>query len=116
MAQKYLDEDVVKAICHEYRIHNADIHLRQENTTADELIDVIEGNRVYIPCLYVLNKVDSITVEELELLDRVPHYIPISAKDEWNFDELLEMIWDYCKIMRMYVHPVAITAVQQSCM
>lgn len=29
----------------------------------DQLIDVIEGNRVYIPCLYVLNKVDAITME-----------------------------------------------------
>ena len=31
-------------------------------------------------------------VEELDLLDKVPHYVPISAKDEWNFDELMEKI------------------------
>jgi ribosome-interacting GTPase 1 len=52
--------------------------------TADDLIDAIEGNRIYIPCLYVLNKIDSISIEELDLLDRVPHYVPISAKDVRN--------------------------------
>ena len=34
---------------------------------------------------------------------QVPHYVPISAKDEWNFDELLEKIWDYAKMIRMCV-------------
>ena len=33
------------------------------DATADELIDVIEGNRIYVPCLYVLNKIDAITIE-----------------------------------------------------
>jgi len=42
--------------------------------------------------LYVLNKIDSITVEELDLLDRVPHYVPVSAHHGWNFDELLEKV------------------------
>ena len=31
--------------------------------TSDELIDVIEGNRIYIPCIYVLNKIDQISIE-----------------------------------------------------
>jgi ribosome-interacting GTPase 1 len=55
-----------------------------------------------MPCVYVLNKIDAITIQELDLLDRVPHYVPISAKDEWNFDELLEKIWEYAKMIRMY--------------
>jgi len=37
--------------------------------TVDDLIDAIEGNRVYVPCLYVLNKIDKISMEELEILD-----------------------------------------------
>ena len=35
------------------------------------LIDVIEGNRVYMPCLYVLNKIDQISIEELDILAEV---------------------------------------------
>jgi ribosome-interacting GTPase 1 len=53
--------------------------------------------------LYVLNKIDSITIEELEILDKVPHYIPISSRHEWNFDELLETVWKYLAMLRMYL-------------
>lgn len=52
----------MKTILNEYRIHNADVLLRCD-ATAEDLIDVIEGNRVYIPCLYVLNKIDQISIE-----------------------------------------------------
>lgn len=99
-----ISDDVVKSICHEYRISNADIYFKS-NATVDDLIDVIEGNRVYTPCIYVINKIDSISIEELELLDRVPHYVPISAKDEWNFDELMEKIWEYLDLIRIYTKP-----------
>ena len=90
-----LSDDLVKAMCSEYRIHNADITNREPGATVDDLIDTIEnairpGRVVYIPCLYVLNKIDSITIEELDLLDRVPHYAMISAKDKWGLDDLLE--------------------------
>ena len=27
---------------------------------ADELVDVIEGNRIYVPCVYVINKIDQV--------------------------------------------------------
>ena len=36
----------------------------------DDLVDVIEGNRVYVPAIYVVNKIDQITIEELEVMDR----------------------------------------------
>ena len=49
--------------------------------------------------VYVLNKIDAISIEELDLLDRVPHYVPISAKDEWNLDELMAKIWEYLNLI-----------------
>jgi len=42
------------------------------------------------PCVLQLNKIDSISIEELELLDRVPHYVPVSAHHGWGFDDMLE--------------------------
>lgn len=76
VANTNLDLETVKAICSEYRIHNADVSLRYD-ATADDLIDVIEGSRVYIPCIYAVNKIDQITLEELEVLDKLPHYCPV---------------------------------------
>jgi ribosome-interacting GTPase 1 len=99
-----MSEDTIRAVCAEYRLSNADIHIRGDHTI-DELIDVIEGNRIYVPCIYVLNKIDQISIEELDIIDRNPHYVPISAKDEWNFDELMEKIWDYLDLIRIYTKP-----------
>eukprot|EP00163_Fabomonas_tropica_P027012 TRINITY_DN510_c0_g1_i5.p1 TRINITY_DN510_c0_g1~~TRINITY_DN510_c0_g1_i5.p1 ORF type:complete len:447 (+),score=120.83 TRINITY_DN510_c0_g1_i5:67-1407(+) len=99
-----LDFDTVKAILSEYRIHNADVIVR-EKVTADDIVDVIEGNRIYVPALYVMNKIDSITIEELDLIDRIPHYVPISAKDMWNTDELIEKMWEYLNLLRIYTKP-----------
>jgi len=59
------------------------------------LIDALDGNRAYIPCIYILNKIDAISMEELEILNKIPHFVPISAFLEWNFEELLETIWHY---------------------
>lgn len=62
VSQSTLDLDSVKAILAEYKMHNADITLR-EDASQDDLIDVIEGNRVYVPCIYILNKIDQISIE-----------------------------------------------------
>ncbi|PAV87545.1 hypothetical protein WR25_24673 [Diploscapter pachys] len=102
--QSELDVDLVKTILSEYRIHNADVTLRYD-ATSEDLIDVIEGNRVYMPCIYVLNKIDQISVEELDIIDRIPHTVPISAHHKWNFDALLEKIWEYLNLIRVYTKP-----------
>ncbi|XP_041377736.1 GTP-binding protein 128up [Gigantopelta aegis] len=104
VAQSELDNDLVKTILNEYKIHNADITLRIDATTED-LIDVVEGNRVYIPCIYLLNKIDQISIEELDILYKVPHCVPISAHHKWNFDDLLEKLWEYLELVRVYTKP-----------
>lgn len=48
-----IDHDEIKAILSEFRMSNADIIIREANATADDIVDVIEGNRVYIPAIYV---------------------------------------------------------------
>ncbi len=69
------------------------------------MIDAIEGNRVFIPALYVINKIDQITIEELDLLDQIPNYVLISAHKKWNMDELLERIWEKLDLIRVYTKP-----------
>uniref|UniRef100_A0A7S0SBW7 OBG-type G domain-containing protein n=1 Tax=Mantoniella antarctica TaxID=81844 RepID=A0A7S0SBW7_9CHLO len=100
----FLDEETVKSILAEYKIQHADVKLH-EDCTDEDLIDVIEGSRVYIPCIYAVNKIDQITVEELSLLNEMKHYCPVSAGKEWNLDGLLEMVWDYLDMVRIYTKP-----------
>lgn len=66
---KGMNADVCRLVCKEYKISCAEIIIR-EDITVDQFIDVLEGNRSYIPVLYVFNKIDSITIEELDILDR----------------------------------------------
>jgi len=100
----HLDFDAVRAILSEYRILNADIAFRSD-CTVDELIDVCDGNRVYLPAVYVLNKIDAISIEELDLLYRIPNAVPISAKAWMNIDELQEVMWDKLALKRVYTRP-----------
>ena len=72
---KALDLDTVTSICKEYKMHNCDVKINMENATVDDLIDAIEGNRVYMPCIYVMNKIDQISIEELDMLIDVRIYL-----------------------------------------
>ena len=94
----------MKTILGEYKIHNADITL-WEDYSVDDLLDVVEGNRVYIPAVYVLNKIDQISIEELDIIYKIPHCCPISAQHKWNYDDLLEMIWERLNLIRIYTKP-----------
>ncbi len=91
--------DIVKAILSEYRIHNADISFRCD-ATEDQLIDVIEGNRIYVPAIYVLTKIDQITIEELDLVYRIPHAVPISP----TTNGILTIYWiNHGNILTLFV-------------
>lgn len=52
--------------------------------------------------MYVLNKIDQITIEELDILYRMPDVVPVSGFHKWNLDELLERIWSKLDLIRMY--------------
>lgn len=100
-----IDQDEIKAILSEYKINNADIAIREPGATADDLVDVIEGNRVYIPAVYVLNKIDAISIEELDLLYKIPMSVPISSREWLNIDELIEKMWETLNLVRVYTKP-----------
>ncbi|KAF8351561.1 P-loop containing nucleoside triphosphate hydrolase protein [Amanita rubescens] len=100
-----IDQDEIRAVLSEYKISNADVAIRQPNATADDLVDVVEGNRVYIPALYVLNKIDAISIEELDLLYKIPNSVPISSKEWLNVDELVQMMWETLDLVRVYTKP-----------
>ncbi|KAK3725893.1 GTP-binding protein rbg1 [Vermiconidia calcicola] len=101
----HIDNDEIKAVMNEYRMANCDISIRCD-ATIDDLIDVIEAkSRSYIPVIYALNKIDAISIEELDLLYRIPNACPISAEHGWNVDELMEQMWDKLNLRRVYTKP-----------
>jgi len=122
---KGMNAEVCRLVCREYKISCAEIILR-EDITVDQLIDVIEGDRAYIPgkksihqpsllfrcaqtnnpkVLYVFNKMDALWIEELDILDRLENVVPISSQHQWNLEELMEEIWERCSMLRVYTKP-----------
>mmetsp|Transcript_2247 Transcript_2247/g.2887 ORF Transcript_2247/g.2887 Transcript_2247/m.2887 type:complete len:375 (-) Transcript_2247:94-1218(-) len=101
---KGMNVDVCRMVLKEYKISCAEVILR-EDITVDQFIDVVEGNRSYIPVLYVFNKIDALTIEELDILDQMPNYVPISSANKWNLEELMEEIWTRCHMIRIYTKP-----------
>ena len=87
--QTVLTQEIVARICREYKINSADVFARQD-ATIDELIDVIEDNRTYIPAIYVLNKIDQLTIEELDIVDQMPTMCPFphikggTSRNSWR--------------------------------
>ncbi|XP_051571342.1 developmentally-regulated GTP-binding protein 2 isoform X2 [Myxocyprinus asiaticus] len=97
----HCSEKLVQLILHEYKIFNAEVLFR-EDSTPDEFIDVIVGNRVYMPCLYVYNKVDQISIEEVDRLAHRPNSVVISCGMKLNLDYLLEQLWEYLALICIY--------------
>lgn len=95
------NEKMVQLILHEYKIFNAEVVFR-ENGTAEDFIDVVVGKRVYMPCLYVYNKIDQISIEEVDRLARTPDSVVMSCNMKLNLDYLLERIWSSLALVRVY--------------
>lgn len=98
---KGMSETMAKEILKDYGIFNADVSLR-EDITVDQFIDVIEGNRKYMPCLYVYNKIDTITMEEMDRLSRLPHSVVLSLAWDLNVDDVIDELWEHLNIIRIY--------------
>ncbi|MBI4029436.1 MAG: 50S ribosome-binding GTPase [Candidatus Blackburnbacteria bacterium] len=108
--QELLRETIVE-VAREFGIINAEITLR-ENLTIERLIDAFAPNRVHVPALYLVNKVDmqSRQVGKLDHLpggtDSPPGVIKISAEKEMGLDELREAVWGILGLVRVYLRPV----------
>lgn len=133
----------------EMKINHAQVLFRGDYG-ADELIDVVLGNRVYTRALYCYNKCDlvsailavtaatpccsipphwflsacshhptdatgrlsllscrlfvtsQVSIEEIDRLAHLPDSIVCSSAMNMNFDLLLEKIWDYLALVRVY--------------
>jgi small GTP-binding protein len=100
---KYLDEKMVGSILRDYKIHNAEVLIRDVDVTVEDFIDVINiKHRSYIRCLYCYNKIDSVSLEETDRLARQPHSSVISVSLNLGIEDLLETIWEDLSLLRIY--------------
>lgn len=98
-----IDRETITEILREFKITNADLVIR-EDITDDQLIDTIEGNRVYMPSLVVINKADVLTAQELSrVMKSTKADLAISAQRKDHTDELKELIFQRLDLIRIYM-------------
>ena len=103
-----LDEDLVRDMMNEYGYINADIVIR-DDITEDQLIDHISGNRIYVPAIVAVNKIDLVSKEYLRQLKNRKlkgwKVVPVSAEEETGLDELKDAVFDSLRLIRIYMKP-----------
>ncbi|MBI2134888.1 GTP-binding protein [Candidatus Woesearchaeota archaeon] len=98
-----LDKKTIESVLREFDLNNANIVLR-EDIDVDQLIDIVEGNKVYIPSICVLNKIDMVNKEDLDRIKgKINPDLCISADKKINIDELKELIFRRLRLMRIYL-------------
>src|SRR5919204_2662642 len=102
-----ISDTLIKEIMRLYGLHNGRLIIREPNLTDDQLIDALNGSRIYLPSLVVLNKIDLVNkgfIEEVQ--SKVgKNFIPISADAGANIDALKEAIYRKLDFIRVYMRP-----------
>jgi small GTP-binding protein len=102
----HLAESTVRGILNTYKINHGNVIIR-EDITDDQLIDVVAGNRRYIPSIAILNKIDLVSSKYVaEARKRIGEdLVPISADRNLNLDRLKEAIHDRLGVIKVYLKP-----------
>jgi ribosome-interacting GTPase 1 len=96
-----IDDKMVKTIMQEYKLHNAHVKFNGDYDV-DDLIDTIEGNRHYVKCIYCYNKIDTISIEDVDDITKDPQNACMSVQMRLGIDILLDKIWDQLGLVRIY--------------
>ncbi|KAF2811458.1 P-loop containing nucleoside triphosphate hydrolase protein [Mytilinidion resinicola] len=100
---KYLDEKMLYNILRDYKILNCEVLVRDEYATVDDFIDVImKDHRTYIKCLYVYNKIDSVSLDFLDKLAREDHTVVMSCELDLGIQDVVERCWEELRLIRIY--------------
>jgi ribosome-interacting GTPase 1 len=105
-----LDESTITSVLREHGYANATITIG-EQIGLDRLIDGIRDNRVYLPSLVTVNKVDLIEHEYAETVNEKlrerdidpDEAVFISAEKRKGLDALKEEIWEELGLIRIYM-------------
>ena len=93
-----LSLETIGEIAKEMGIKNAEITIK-EKITVDKLIDSFSTNRRYIPAIFVVNKIDTVS----NTYPLPPNTLPISAEKKEGLDKLKEEIWKKLELVRVYL-------------
>ena len=95
-----IEDETIKGILKEFRMNNADILIR-DKIDEDELIDVIEGNKVYLPSLLAITKIDLADTALLRKAKALDPDVMVSAGKNIGTEELKQKIFQKLDFIRV---------------
>ena len=94
----------IKNVLRAYRFLNADVFLNERDLTLDQVIDHVADNRMYIPSLIIVNKVDLLSSKQLkDLRASLGEFVAISAEQGRGLGELKEAFIETIGLMRIFL-------------
>ncbi|MHA1345268.1 MAG: GTPase, partial [Candidatus Heimdallarchaeaceae archaeon] len=99
----HMTEKTFKGILREYKVINAAVTVRCD-PTVDQLIDILEGNRVYPKLLILINKIDLLSKKKIKALQKeFPEAVLISALKGDNINQLKDKIVVKLELIKIYL-------------
>ena len=95
-----LSIETVKSIAQEMGFKNGSITLN-EKFNVDQLIDSFSKSRVYIPAIFVINKIDENPGVQKELEKK--GYLTMSAQKDADLMEFKQLVWRSLKFIKVYL-------------
>lgn len=101
-----ISKKTIQDILKEMKLNNADIVIRSP-ADIDILIDSVLGNRVYIPAITIITKVDMVNKERREqLIEEIKPDLLVSAEKGEGIEELKEEIFQKLNFIRVFLKEV----------
>jgi len=101
-----IPNNLVSEVLRIHGINNGRIIIKEPNLTVEQLIDVVSGNRIYVPALVVLNKIDLVDSNFISEIDyKIRGFIPISADRKINVENLKRSIYEKLTFIRIFLKP-----------
>jgi len=96
----------IAEILRAYGIVNGIITIREDIDT-ETLVDFLAGNRIYVPQVAVINKID---LEYDDVRDEIKRtigrdFLPLSVEKDVGVEELKELIYETLGFIRIYLKP-----------
>jgi len=107
--QTHLTAEEIGDIVKQFKVNNANVVVR-DDITADDLVDHMAGNRVYIPAVCLVNKVDLAGPEKYKEIEAwlsgqgFPA-IPLAAAKGWGVEKAKDFIFEHLKFIKVYLKP-----------
>lgn len=98
-----ISREEIRSVLGQFGIHNADVLIR-DNITPEQLIDSMMKNRVYVPAVFAVNKIDTLAPEEARILPK--DFVLISAEKSQGLEQLKKAIWERLGLSRIYLKKI----------